>query len=249
MAPVTDLCLAADRCVDFDRRSGESALAESGPLCEGCLLAGERAVGQLVLDFRDLEQHLPPSLGQWGDGQPAGRDEHRIPLNLAVDELQRQIWHVLTCWEEVVREVDRLSESVTRGVRAGWAVQAAAQVLQPRVRLLARVGAVELADYPALDEDEACRWEVIEHVELAGWRAVLDFRRLHDRAHSLLGLTSAGPERIQLVPCRDCDTLALYRVSGNDRVFCGACPALLSAEEFRRWVGLLAEHARAREVA
>jgi hypothetical protein len=28
-------CLAADRCMDFDRRSEEPGLAEDGPLCEG----------------------------------------------------------------------------------------------------------------------------------------------------------------------------------------------------------------------
>jgi hypothetical protein len=240
-------CAAAERCVD--RRSEEPGLAEDGPLCDGDILASTRAVGLLVYDYADLENRLVPSLGVWGDGQPAASDDHPLPLNVPVIDLQREIWHVVTTWEEIVREREKLSDSVTRGVRAGWAVQAAVQILQPRIRLLAAIPPVLLADYPGLDEDERWHHAGVELADVPGWRGVVDIRRLHDRARSLLGLTSAGPERIQLVPCRDCDTLALYRQSGDDRVFCGACPAILSNDEFRRWVGLLAEHARPREVA
>jgi hypothetical protein len=87
---VTGRCAAVERCVDYDRRAGEPALTDDLPICEACLLAGERAVPALVLDYRDLEQHLPPSLGQWGDGQPASRDDHPVPLNLAVEACQRE---------------------------------------------------------------------------------------------------------------------------------------------------------------
>jgi hypothetical protein len=249
---VTGRCAAVERCVDYDRRAGEPALTDDLPICEACLLAGERAVPALVLDYRDLEQHLPPSLGQWGDGQPASRDDHPVPLNLAVEACQREIWWVLTTWEEVVRERERLSDSVTRQVRAGWAVQAAAQILTPRIRLLARIGPVELAGYPALEEEEAHRFEGIEYAQVPGWRGVVDFRRLHDRARSLLGLTSAGPERVH-VPCRECEALTLYRLPGDDRVYCGntddQCTAIYLVDEFRRWAGLVAQHAKPREVA
>jgi hypothetical protein len=76
---MTDLCLAAERCVDYDRRVGESALTDDLPICEGCLLAAELAVPALVLDYRDLEQHLPLSLGVWGDGQPPQGTTTRCP--------------------------------------------------------------------------------------------------------------------------------------------------------------------------
>jgi hypothetical protein len=250
---MADLCLASERCVGYDRREERGAQTEGGVLCEGCLLAAERAVPALVLDYRDLEQHLPLSLGQWGDGQPASRDDHPVPLNLAVEALQREIWHVLTTWEEVVRERERLSDSVTGQVRAGWAVQAAAQILTPRVRLLAAVGPVLLNGYPNLDEDDLHRFEGIEYADVPGWRGVVDFRRLHDRARMLLGLTAPREEKIELLPCRDCDARSLYRLPGDDRVYCGNsddnCTAIYSNEEFRRWAGLVAEYARPREVA
>jgi hypothetical protein len=244
---VTDLCLASERCIGFDRRANEPALTDDLPVCEGCLLAGERAVPALVLDYRDLEQHLPPSLGVWGDGQPASRDDHPVPLNLAVEACQREIWHVLTCWEEIVREREKLSDSVTRQVRAGWAVQAAAQILTPRVRLLAAIGPVLLCGYPSLDEDELQRYEGIEYADVPGWRGVVDFTRLHNRARTLLGLTSPQPERVQLVPCRDCDLLTLYRVPAEDTVRCGSCSAIFTLAEFRRWAGLVAEYAKPKE--
>jgi hypothetical protein len=250
---VTDLCFAAERCIGFDRREGQAALVADLPLCDGCLTAGERAVPALVLDYRDLEQHLPLSLGVWGDGQPSTRDDHPVPLNLAVEACQREIWHVLTCWEEIVREREKLSDSVTRQVRAGWAVQAAAQILTPRVRLLAAIGPVLLNGYPSLDEDELQRFEGIEYADVPGWRGVVDFTRLHNRARTLLGLTSPRAEKIELLPCRDCDARSLYRLPGDDRVYCGNsddnCTAIYSNEEFRRWAGLVAEYAKPKEAA
>jgi hypothetical protein len=250
---MTDLCAAADRCVD--RRSEEPGLAEDGPLCEGCLSAGEWAVNALVRDYADLEQHLPPSLGVWGDGQPASRDDHPVPLNLAVEELQRVIWWVLTTWEEVVREREKLSDSVTRGVRAGWAVQAAVQILQPRVRLLAKIPPVLLADYPGLDEDERWHHAGVELADVPGWRGVVDFRRLHDRAQRLQGLLREYPQICWGVICRECDLVNTVcrepvRREGDPVVYrCGSCGLVYDENEYDRWVGLLAEHARPREVA
>jgi hypothetical protein len=247
---VTDQCAASERCVGFDRRTGKPGLADDLPLCEPCLLAGERAVPALVLDYRDLEQHLPPSLGVWGDGQPASRDDHPVPLNLAVEACQREIWWVLTCWEEVVRERERLSDSPAGQVRAGWAVQAAAQILAPRVRLLAAIGPVLLNGYPSLDEDELQRYEGIEYADVPGWRGVVDFRRLHDRAQRLLGLAAAHPEVCQGVVCKGCDYVnVLVREPGSDDVVCGLCRLRYSRAEYLEWVGLLHADASRAEVA
>jgi hypothetical protein len=248
---VTSFCLAAERCVDYDGRAGEPALAAGLPLCEPCLLAAERAVPALVLDYRDLEQHLPPSLGVWGDGQPRGSGDLRVPMRLAVEELQAEIHWVLTAWEQVARERDKLSDSVTRGVRAGWAVQAAAQILHPRVRLLAAIGPVEMAGYPNLDQDETYRFRGIEHARLPGWRGVLDFDRLHSKARYMLGLTNAVPEAIDGVPCKniECDEKDLYRELGGDGVFCGSCGKRYSQREYEDWVKLVHGHVKGKKTA
>jgi hypothetical protein len=252
---MTDLCSASERCIGFDRRANEPALTDDLPVCEGCLLAGERAVPALVLDYRDLEQHLPPSLGVWGDGQPASRDDHPVPLNLAVEACQREIWHVLTCWEEIVREREKLSDSVTRQVRAGWAVQAAAQILAPRVRLLAAIGPVLLCGYPSLDEDELQRFEGIEYADVPGWRGVIDFTRLHDQAQRLQGLVREYPQLCWGVVCRECDLVnVIYREPIRKEkqpvVYrCGSCKQVYDENEYARWTGLVAQYAKPREVA
>jgi hypothetical protein len=113
---------------------------------------------------------------------------------------------------------------VTRGVRAGWAVQAAAQILQPRVRLLAVDRPVEFAGYPSWTRTSRTGGG-IEHAEVPGWRGVLDLVRLHQRAFRLQGLSAAAPEPIDGVPCKniECDEKDLYRELGNDGVFCGSC--------------------------
>lgn len=236
-----DLCIAGDRCCDYDHREDRPAYTEDGPLCEGCIFAAERAVPALVLDFRDLEQLLPPSLGEWGDGQPRGSGDPQVPMRLPIEELQAEIRWVLTAWEPVVRERHKLSDAVTKGVRAGWAVQAAADIIQPRIRLLAAIGPVEMAGYPNLDQEEVYRFQGIEHAWLPGWRGVRDFDRLHFRARHLLGLTAAVPEAVDGVPCKniECDEKDLYRELGGDGVFCGSCGKRYSMQEFDQWVKLV----------
>lgn len=247
---MADRCVAAERCRGYDRRERLAAeLDGTLPLCEACLFAGERAVPALVLDYRDLEQLLPPALGVWGDGQPQGSGELRVPMRLAFEELQAEIHWVLTAWEQVVRERDKLSDSVTRGVRAGWAVQSAAKILQPRVGLLSGIGPVEMAGYPNLDQDESYRWMGIEHAELPGWRGVLDFDRLHSRARHMLGLTAAAPEPIDGVPCKnvECDEKDLYRELDRDGVFCGSCGKRYGQREYEDWVKLVHGHVKGKK--
>ncbi len=46
------------------------------------------------------------------------------------------------------------------------------------------------------------------------------------------------PDLKKGIPCRGCDRVALYHWPGSDRIECGACPALLTFEEYDRWVSL-----------
>jgi hypothetical protein len=100
--------------------------------------------------------------------------------------------------------------------------------------------------YPNLDQQESYRFEGIEHAEVPGWRGVLDFDRLHSRARYLLGLTSAAPEPIDGVPCKniECDEKDLYRELAGDGVFCGACGKRYQQLEFDDWVKLVRGHLR-----
>lgn len=243
-------CAAGDRCVGYDpsKKVALQLVDPSRVLCEPCLRAGQQSIGQLVYDYRDLEQMLPPAMGVWGDGQPRGSAELRVPMRLPVEELQAEIRWIVTAWEAVVRDVDNLSAEVTKGVRGGWAVQAAVRILEPRIELLARIEPVEMAEYPNLDQDEVYRLQLIEHAKVPGWRGVRDFDRLHSRARWLLGLTAAQPEHCHGVPCKDieCDEKELYRELGGDGVFCASCGKRYSPAEYDAWVRLVHGHVKPR---
>jgi transcriptional regulator with XRE-family HTH domain len=204
------------------------------PLCDWCLEASERDVRALTLDYRDLEQHLPPSLGVWGDGQPHGNDQP-LPLSGHVLDLQLDIHWLTVAWADVVRDRDRLSDAPSR-VRDGFAVQAAVTVLAPRVRLLAELEAVTMWCYPGTDQGSS---------DIAGWQGVLDLSKLHQRARSTLGLTREEPALMVGVLCRGCDLRSkLTRQAGADDVVCGVCGEHYTATEYADWVALLAAQER-----
>jgi len=221
-------CFSADRCRARDEH-GYPADCD-GPLCFYCLEGAERDVRALVLDYRDLEQHLAPSLGVWGSGMPSGKGAPaQAPLNLGALSLQQDIWWMCDAWDAVVRDVARLSDKPPR-VRAGWAVQQSVSILAPRLDVLARTSGV-MWDYP--DAVERC-------TEVPGWQGVLDLARLHHRARSALGLTTRKREHCAAVPCSRCDLKLLFRVPGEDAVECDGCNLWLDGPAYAAWVRLCA---------
>lgn len=65
---------------------------------------------------------------------------------------------------------------------------------------------------------------------------------IRDLARSIrraVGISEIRPEQLD-IPCPRCDLLDLHRLPGEDRVECGSCGVLLTEEEYRRWVKLLA---------
>jgi hypothetical protein len=201
-----------------------------GPLCFYCLEGAERDVRALVLDYRDLEQHLAPSLGQRGSGLPTGRGGlPPLPIAEHVLDLQIDIFRMTDAWDDVVRDFDRLSDKPTR-TRAGWAVQQSVSVLAPRLDRLAQTSA-EMWDYPgAMDR---CS-------EVPGWQGVLDLAHLHQRARHTLGLTRESPTLLVGVPCKGCNAATLYRYPGEDGAVCGRCGLYYSAGDYAAWTSLLA---------
>lgn len=224
--------------MDFDRREQLAGETDGrSPLCESDLLAGERAVPALVLDYRDLEQQIPKAISVWTDGQPGvGKREAPLPLRLDPVALQEEICWVLTAWEDVVRERERLSDRLGR-VRPGWAVQAAAGILGSRVRLLAAVPDVEMASYPNLDDETLRRVGTLEHAPVPGWRGVLDMATLHRRARSALGITDLTHD----LPgeCPNCDKKTLRRDNGSDTVYCVSCDHRRPYGDYERYLRML----------
>lgn len=217
-------CMAESRCRARDER-GDPALTDGFFLCFYCLESAERDVRALVLDYRDLEQQLPPSLGVWGDGMPRGSTGRPLPLNEHALNLQHEIWFLTDAWDAVVRDVARLSDKPPR-TRAGWAVQQSVSILAPRLDVLAEASGV-MWDYPGAVE----RCE-----EIPGWQGVLDLGQLHHRARTALGLTARKREHCGPVPCRRCDLKLLFRVPGEDSVECDGCKLWYDAAGYERWV-------------
>lgn len=223
-------CMAGDRCKARDEH-GDPALTD-GYLCFWCLESAERDVRALTLDYRDLEQRLPLSLGQRGTGLPTGRGGlPGPPIAEHVLELQQDIWWLTDAWDAVVRDLDRLSDKPPR-TRAGWAVQQSVSILAPRLDRLARASGT-MWDYPGAVERCA---------EIPGWQGVLDLAHLHHRARAALGLTAEKPELCLGIPCRnpECDLKTLYRLPGSDEVKCHSCGLRYSAEDYTTWTRLLA---------
>lgn len=269
---MADRCEAGDRCRAYDPQK-KQAFPEA-PLCSYCLDSAERDVRALVLDYRDLEQHLPPSLGQWGDGQPRGRST-ALPLSVHVLDLQVEIHWLTDAWDDVIRERERLSEKPSR-VRSGWAVQQAVSILAPRLHVLAGIGPQPMWDYPGTSEvcpaftshpvlnsstvlTVSCSQgdgrpcgvcggtgRVATSTEQPGWQGVLDLSRLHQRARSALGLTAPKKEHCAGIPCRnpECDLKLLFRIPGTDEVRCDACSMWYDADAYRSWVALVSAAAR-----
>lgn len=133
---MTDLCIAGPACRNYDRTTGLPGETHRHALCSTDLDIAQAAIRALPLDWRDLEQLLPPALGVWGDGTPRGDGGHPIPLNAHIEALQQAIWWACTGWEEAVREAARLSEVPRRKpgpVVRGWAVTPAGVVTPRRI--------------------------------------------------------------------------------------------------------------------
>lgn len=225
-------CLADVICVYYNPLTDQPGQADD-PLCAGCLTVATQAAGALLLDYRDLEQQIPPILGQWGDGQPGHSGEAQIPIRVHVEALQREIWWLTTAWAEALADRYRLSDRPTR-VRDGFAVTWAVRILQPRIPMLMRLDPVQMADYPHPDEDTTTRYRTVELSHVPGWLGALDLTRLHARARAALGLNSL----IKQLPgyCRDpkCGRPGLLQDNGSDTVRCGQCGATESRDDYEQ---------------
>lgn len=216
----------ASTCVVFDRATRTAGWDDRCTLCAECRIVAARDIWALKLDYRDLEQWLPRGGGAGGQ-RVAGTVDPPTPLRLTVDELQRDIAWTLGVWEPVVRELAGLAPERTIGVRQGWAVSTAVDVIAPRVRLLANVpltwGYADGLDAGLVERD--------------GLHAIASLRLLHRRARAMLGLSRL----VVRLPgeCSGCGAVALEREGGSDSVICGHCRRRWSEDEYRRYVGLL----------
>jgi len=227
---MTAACLAGRRCRSYDRRT-QTAAATEAPLCPTCLTAATADIGQLTADYRDLEQQLSPTLGQWGDGQPGHSGEPPIPIRCNVEALQREIWYLSTAWAEVLADHHRLADPPWP-VRPGRAVQNAVATIAVRVDALAQIGATLFVSYPR--DDDATVFGPVTLSRITGAQGVLDLADTHRRARTLLGLTAPTRSLPGYCQNRSCGRPELRQDNGSDTVWCGHCAARMSRDDYER---------------
>lgn len=233
-------CLAGDHCRAYDRVTGTAEDADRHTLGPACLRVAEFATRALPADWVDLEQLLPKPLGVWSDGQPVGKAGPPLPLNLGAEAMQRAIWWVLTTWEDVARDMDRLSDAPRVGVREGPAVARAALLLAPRLGALSDMPAQTLQDYPLAEDDQAQQLGASTYTDRPGWQGVLDLVTLHRRAMAMLGQTA--PVRRLPGTCEGCGWDELRqdqpRFRGDEQpVFCRNCALTMTYDDYRHQMG------------
>lgn len=228
----TRLCQSGPHCRDYRRTFGQPAPAGRTPLCDACLDTAGRDIARLLYDWYDLAQLQAPTLSQALNMQPSGKAAPPMPLNGQAEALQAEIAHVLTTWEEIIRDVCQLSPA-PHVRRAGPNVQRALEVLTPRLDALANHPAVTV--HPTGPEDQP--------TDLEGWEAVHHLQALHHRARAMLGRT----HRTRTVPgtCPTCHA-ALHRDDPRHQddpcpVYCSnQCGHQWTYDEYEQWtIGFL----------
>lgn len=216
-------CQLAEQCRDRDSE-GFPADADSRRLCRKCETESTRDVRQLPFDFRDLSQLLAD--GTTSETQIAWQPASVPPINLGVDALLRRIEWVVTFWEVPVREAARLAEIRSGRTRPGFAVLRAAEIISPRVDLLAGLRTYGYADGPEAEARDA-----------SGLDALAELRQLHRFARTALGLT----RRTFRLPgdCSDCGAWALRRRDGAETVWCDDCGRRWTLDDYRTYVRLM----------
>jgi hypothetical protein len=119
-----------------------------------------------------------------------------------------------------------------------WAVR----ILAPRVVNLARIPAVQMADYPRPDDDTT-RLGPVTITYVPGAQGVLDLASTHQRARSVLGLT----EPVYELPgyCQACSRPALRVKNGSDTVWCDHCNAVTTRDDYDQYGNLFLRPAEA----
>lgn len=200
-------------------RTGDMpAAATDRGLCLACERHGQHAISRLPHVYVDLATQLGVDIATGGgSGVRIVRIDPPIPLRLQVDAMMAKIKSTLEVWEWDVRFQARLSPAPQRGVRAGVAVQRAAQTLVTHYSVLL---ALQL---PA--------------AALDGVDGVVTLTNLHYRATKLAGRTEQWEWRELPCPGKPladgCGKYQLGQWIGSNKIECAACHWWCTIDEYR----------------
>jgi hypothetical protein len=182
-----------------------------------------------------------------------------VPLRLDVDALIRDMILILCSWDERIAEAHQLTRPATwmsRYRRDQVAIVATVGALSPRLPDLLRLPAMPMVRvYSVAAADELTSDWIGRMHRLAGFAEVyadldgaaagLEFLKLDYRCRKTLGHTLPPPIRLDGVPCKRCEMLALELAPEPQyRSACAECGDLLTATEYAEWACRYAAWAR-----
>ena len=196
------------------------------------------------------------------DERVSGSKTAPIPLRVDVDAILRDMVASLHSWHVRIAAAQSLQQPQVRRVRDQVALQSAVRVLSPRLEDLLRLRPAPMSRKLSvraaaqLPPGTAGHVRVIDKktkiplfadvtLVLSGACAGLEILELDYRARHLLGLTTPPPVRLDGVPCKRCDLLALeVPPEPQYKSSCSACGDLLTQSEYEDWCKLYAAWAR-----
>jgi hypothetical protein len=206
------------------------------PACEGlirsCLAELPAAYVRLGAETAELHRRNVSGHSPFGP---------RLPFDASYDELQRSIAEVLLSWEERTRTVARLSvldTQLSRRRDQAEAVTQAAQILGAHLTALLALGPEPMMrSLPARSMPDD-----VTMLELGGRDAGDEVLALHRRALLVLGEIVRQRERLDGIPCRECEAMCLVRAeppSDPEREamhsLCTECGDMMDRAEFGEW--------------
>jgi hypothetical protein len=236
------------------------AWAEPGtPYCHRCTQAITRTLTAMPARYAWLRWHIgrKPVTGQ---ADPVtGTREAPMVIRLDIDALIRDMTGVLGSWDERVADacgLDRPATAISRARRDEVAIPAACAALAVRVPALVALPAEPMTRTMTLRRgmrfpEGATGWVhrtagfVRVYLDLSGADAGREILGLAWMSRRLLGETIPPPARLDGVPCKGCDVLALVECWDHAyRSECEACGDLLTAGEYLEWVRMYSRLAR-----
>lgn len=202
-----NLCAFAENC------DGNGATIV-GNACAECVTNTARDIRALVYDFVDLTQLIPVERRIPTDAIHRPKPGPTMPVDTNILTLCDDIRVLLIHWERRLR-IARTTEAV----RAGYAVQRAADTVAPRVDIIAGI----------TDADG---------VYGNGVDALLRLRELHRIARRRVGHHARTIALPGECPDRICRARTLTRKDGTDTVTCATCRASWAYADYQQYVTL-----------
>lgn len=245
-----DRCARDARCTGVTTTTDGHPIADQvqapTPFCGRDVYAIGRALASLPERYVQLRTKIgdKPTIV----GEPvSGSREAPIPLRVDVDATIRDMLLVLLSWEERVAAVARLTRPATwlsRRRRDEIALPQAVTTLQSWLELLLCLPAEPMTRILPIRGRAALPAGVAGMVhphggyieatiDLAGAHAGLEVLHLVYKTRQVLGETTPPPVRLDGIPCRGCEALAMQVCPDpHYRSECTECGQLLTADEY-----------------